>query len=230
MACEHRKHISQIQPPDICRADHCNADLVHSNGGYICLTILSPINFYKIGPRAHSKVMAQSDPARAIPIRCESGPPTNAGMESVSAHDPSAADRSTVEVDAAGIKSLDLFPPQCHDTHFVCTFHQNPMKLGSAHPQAEALIRKRCFGFELLVQKSDATEADSISVFKIHPDAKQRIKRIGHKTFATGLVDWRLSTIREDDIEAHLARSQSRGESGRPTANDEHISLSWHEA
>jgi hypothetical protein len=151
-------------------------------------------------------------------------------MESVSAYDPSAADRSTVEVDAAGIKPLDLFSPQCHDTHFVCTFHQNPMKLGSAYPQAEAVIQKRCFGLELLVQKSDAPETNPISIFEIHPDATQRIKRIGHKTFATGLVDWRLSTIREDDIESHLARSQSRGKSGRPAANNEHVSFSWYEA
>ena len=58
----------------------------------------------------------------------------------------------------------------------------------------------------------------------------QSIKRIWHQTFATGLVDWRLSTIREDDIKAHLTRSQSSGKSGRSTANNEHISLSWYEA
>jgi hypothetical protein len=172
-------------------------------------------------------VLAQPDPARGIPIRRQTGPTAHVGMKPVSAHDPSTANRSAIDDDPGGINPFYLLSPQCYDANVLCAFYQNSMKLSSAYSQPEAVVRKRRFSLQLLVQKSDATEADPISASQIHTNPTQRIKRVGHKTFAASLIDWRLGTIGKYDIKTNLTCSQGSSESGRSPTNNEHISLRW---
>jgi hypothetical protein len=172
-------------------------------------------------------VLAQSDPARTIPIRRQTGPPTHAGMKTVSAHNPPAAGGSAVDDDAGGIKPLYLPSPQCDDAGIFRAFYQDPMKLSSAYSEAEAVIWKRSFSLELLVQESDTTEASPISASQIHANPTQCIECVGHKTFAASLVDWRMSTVREYNIKANLTSRQGSRESGWSAANNEHIRLRW---
>src|ERR1700691_1841950 len=105
-------------------------------------------------------------------------------MKAVSTHDPPTADRSAADNDSGGVNALYLLSPQCYDANVLGTFDQDPMKLSSAHSQSKAVIWKRRFSLKLLVQKSYATEADPVSASQIHSNPTQRIKRIGHKTFA----------------------------------------------
>jgi hypothetical protein len=82
---------------------------------------------------------------------------------------------------------------------------------------------KFCFSAEFAIDKTHPAKHESVR--RGHPDAKlfQHSNCVRHQTFAAGLVDWRLGSIRYHDLEPSRACGDGRSEPGRAPSNHEHV-------
>jgi hypothetical protein len=96
-------------------------------------------------------------------------------------------------------------------------------------PQPNALPKwKICVNLAALSKKANSTERKTFCRIDSDAEIPKSGKRIWHQSFATGFVDWRLCTIRHDNLQPSLARGDCGGKSSRPTADDKHVRCSAH--
>ncbi len=75
----------------------------------------------------------------------------------------------------------------------------------------------------LPIEEPDAPERRPVSRGECHADLAQRRDTVWHEAFAAGFVDGRLRPVRDDDLQASLARGYGGGKPGRPAANNEEV-------
>jgi hypothetical protein len=95
-------------------------------------------------------------------------------------------------------------------------------------PNTEAAIlskRKRRFGFEFVVQETNAAEAGAMLGAQLHAEATQCSQAIRHEAFATGFVDRRFNPVRNKDFKAALANCNRSGQPGWTATDYEDVSL-----
>jgi hypothetical protein len=95
--------------------------------------MVMPIDFNKIGPRSHAKMLAKPNPPGAIPDRQQTGPSAHPRMKSVGSNCPSAAHCSAINLHPRRIESFyPRLPAHC-DAGIFRAFHEDPMEQSSAN-------------------------------------------------------------------------------------------------
>jgi hypothetical protein len=101
--------------------------------------MIMPIDFNKIGPRSHAKVLTKPNPAGAITDRQQIGPAANPRVKSVGSNYPSAAHSPAFDPHPRRIESFHPRLPARYDAGIFRAFHEDPMEQSSANTQAEIL-------------------------------------------------------------------------------------------
>jgi hypothetical protein len=207
-----------------CFADKRYAHLLWPYRRDISLAVLVPEYFHEIGPWSYAKVLAQPDPSHAVPDRVQTGPLADAGMHSVSSDDPPAPHRSAAGVDPGSIQTIYPCLPARYDACILRSFRERLMQCGPADTETELMWKKR-FGFELVIHETNAAKGKPTRGAELHANLTQCRDRIRHQTFTASLVDWRASSVRNNNLEAVPASRQRRSEPGRPAPDHKDVGL-----
>ena len=131
-------------------------------------------------------------------------------------------DGPAVDLDACGVKAIEMRPPVGYDAGVFRAFHEDPVQKSASN--AEAVVAgKGSLGRELSVDKADPAEPKPDFGTEVDAEATQCREAIGHQALAARLVDGRLRPIRKNNTEAVPARRQSGGEPRRTAAGDEDV-------
>jgi hypothetical protein len=148
-------------------------------------------------------------------------------MQPVSPDNPTCFDSKPP---ADNILSLDppgrRSPKQIHPDLF-CSHRQQLLECGS--PDAPTFTGRECCGYSApLVAELDAAEGCSLVRADRYAQAFESLGRIGHQSFAAGLIDRGLSPIENRSPESSFDCLDRSGQTGRPATHNRYIILRRH--
>jgi hypothetical protein len=145
------------------------------------------------------------------------------GIQSIGSHNPPTANSLSICENGFLSNARDPDSPPSAYTDLLGVFLQHLMKEQAANtnsaPFREIGLRRSFWPDEL-----DSTKASGFVSREADIQCTQSVETIRHESFTTCFVDGGASTIRDNHVEALLARGNRRGESCRTSTDDEYVS------
>ncbi len=97
------------------------------------------------------------------------------------------------------------------------------MKAHPANAKAASGVWKAGLGLAPVVEEADTPKLRPVSRGEFHADLAERCYPVRHEAFATSLVDGRPRPVRDDHLQASLARGKGGSQPSRPATNNQHV-------
>ena len=169
---------------------------------------------------------AESKTAGLVIRALQPGPTSNVRVLTIGANHPTAADFLSRDRSPTVADAVYSLSPQHPDAYLVCTIQQEPMQTNPADANSSPGW-ETCLNGDAIVQESNASERSGLIRADGDSELLERRQRIGHESFAAGLLDRRLGGVGYRDIKSFEPGRDGGCQARRPASYHENIRRPW---